>query len=239
MLVVQTSRFRSIFMKIGFIHSLYGNILPLVPSFWISNDLLHTMAQKHLPITDVNYFPTQLTAEIVGVGLMHPPQLSAIHRAPIQSIPRWECMPRTQALALGCRHSCSKQSFSSELLPRGVMFAYHWEGRQLWPLVSSSTGTVCWSRKFNLPKINRWFCRTCFNMHGCQFRKSSTEWQLGLMLSEGIWTSTPSIDVIWHLPTRDGMDRSTIDSFISLPTSNSSATHSPAQCINGSFFRYG
>lgn len=238
MLVVQTARFRSIFMKTGFIHSLYGNILTLVPSFWISNDFPHTMAQKHLPITDLNYLPTQLDAELAGVGLMHPPQLSAIHRAPIQSIPRWKCKPRTQALALGCRHPHPKQSFSSELLPRGVMFAYHWEERQLWPLVSSLTGTVCWSRKFNLPKTKRWFCRTCFNVHGCQFRKGSMEGQLGLTLSEWIWTYTPSIDVIWHLSTTDGMDGFTIDSFIYLPTSNSSATHSPVQCTNVSF-RYG
>lgn len=55
MLVVQTARLSSTFMKIGFIHSLYGNILTLVPSFWINNHLLQTMAQKHLPVTDLNY----------------------------------------------------------------------------------------------------------------------------------------------------------------------------------------
>lgn len=86
---------------------------------------------------------TQLTAEIVRVHLMHPPQLSAIRGAPIQSTPSWECKPRTQALALGCRHPHPKQSFNNQLLPRGEMFAYPWEGRQLWPLVSSLTGTVC------------------------------------------------------------------------------------------------
>lgn len=61
------------------------------------------MAQKYLPVTDLNYLPTQLTAETVRVGLIHSPQLSAIHGAPIQSIPRWECKSRTEALALGCR----------------------------------------------------------------------------------------------------------------------------------------
>lgn len=105
-------RFRHILMKIGFTYSLYRNILTSVSSFWISNHLLQTMAQKHLPVTDLNYLPTQLTAETVRVGLMHPLQLSAIHGAHIQSIPRWECKSRTEALALGSSHNSTTSTVS-------------------------------------------------------------------------------------------------------------------------------
>lgn len=159
----------------------------------------------------------------------------------MQSIPRWECMPRTEALVLRWRHPHPKPGFNSELLPRGEMFAYHWEGRQLWPPVSSLTGIACWSRKFNLPKTNKCFCRTCFNVHGCQFRKNSMKGQLGLTSPrcDVNLHSKVFFDVTLHLSTTDGMDGYTIDSFISLPMSNSSATHPPAQCTNVSFLRYG
>lgn len=204
MLVIQTARFRSMLMKIDFIYSLNGNILTLVPSFWINNHLLQTVAQKQLSVTDLKYLPTQLTAEIVRVGLVNPPHLSAIHGASIQSIPRWECKPRTEALALECRlHHTTAQLWQWAAPKRGNV-CFSLGGQTALTSCVIMTGTVCWPRKFNLPQITKWFCRSCFNVHGCQFRKSSMEGQLGLTSSESdlnlnpkYWCYLASLHNIW------------------------------------------
>lgn len=179
------------------------------------------LAEKNLPVLGLNcptaaiLPPTQFTAEIVWVSLVHTPQLLAIHWSPHPKHPKVGLWTPDKCFASGMKDSTHNSTASTgscsqkgeHLLLTGregssALLHLHWEAQ--W----ADSGNLTTSKeKYILQDL--FLCawvpvhkkgQANGDVKGVQWSGSWPSYQLSV-----VWTYTPSTGTIWHLSTTDRM----------------------------------